>query len=367
MIRFVALVLAAMALSGQEAPVGNGAGVANPDRGQATAGHPVFLYEEALTADARAALVDAGAKPYFVIYQNNVDPDAQRTGRINVSALGRGVLASQGDTPAGWGVLDFEEPFLALIQEGPSHPRYASLVDTMVEAIRAMKRVFPNVKWTYYGVPGLLYYVDGRPWSEVPPEQRLAEERRQGAAWAPVMAECDWIAPCIYNVVGDKSGSASPPDGIRKSTRDWSEARTRVAVRFVKERGLEVPVIPFASPLFMPGGGARTYSPIPTSIFVEDTVEPARRAGASGLCLWMGAKYLIQAAARPSNDEERLMVGRWAVDAGLPREALEGDDGAIRVAGLLARSQVSAMRAASASWNAASGRPPAEQPGKTGH
>jgi len=313
----------------------------------------VLLYEEALDGASLTALAKSGAQKYFVIYQNNADPSAQKTGVIDPSALGKAVISQEGETPTGWGVLDYEEPFLAAIQEGPQSPRYAALVQTMVDAIRSMKRVFPKVKWTYYGIPGLLYYIDGKSWSELSEIDRKREVDRQLVAWGPVMAECDWLSPCIYNVFGDGKGSRSAPPAIRKSTREWSEARTHVAAKFVSDRKLTIPVIPFVSPIYMPDGGARTYSVVPDDVLVEDTIVPAFQGGASGLCFWSGASYLIRTTFSPSaSATERQLLDIWSQDLGIDRASMAGEDGKRRITEMLAKCQLRGINAANSQWSA---------------
>ena len=59
------------------------------------------------------------------------------------------------------GVLDFEDPYDGWIFKGANSPECQKAVSTMVSALREIKKMFPKVKWTYYGVPNLLYYIDG--------------------------------------------------------------------------------------------------------------------------------------------------------------------------------------------------------------
>ncbi len=312
---------------------------------------PVLLYEEALTVASRDAIEAAGAQKYFIIYQNNVDPGAQKLGAIDASALGRGIVDSRGDTPEGWGVLDFEDPFFAIIQDGPSNPRFAKAVESMVQALRSVKRAFPHVKWTFYGLPLLRYYVDGKAWAALTPEERARETDRQLAAVDQILAESDWLSPSIYNMVGDAKGSLVANDEIRNCTREWAEALTSMSVRYAKTRPVPPKVIPFVSPLYMPGGGARTGSIIPPGVFMEDTIEPAVRGGANGLCFWMGAGHLIRLAASDTRQPEVAgIISNLAEDWKLPREALEGANGSLRLSDRFGEAQAAAVLLARSRW-----------------
>jgi hypothetical protein len=312
---------------------------------------PVLLYEEALTVPARDAMEAAGAQKYFIIYQNNVDPGAQKLGAIDASALGRGIVESRGDTPEGWGVLDFEDPFFAIIQDGPTNPRFAKAVESMVQALRSAKRAFPKVKWTFYGLPLLRYYVDGKAWASLTPQEKARETNRQLNSVDSILAESDWLSPSIYNMVGDAKGSLVANDEIRSCTREWAEALTSMSVRYAKTRPVPPKVIPFVSPLYMPGGGARTGSIIPREVFMEDTVEPAVRGGANGLCFWMGAGHLIRLAASDTRQPDVTgIIDNLAQDWRLPREALEGANGSLRLSERLGQAQAAAVLLARSRW-----------------
>lgn len=312
---------------------------------------PVLLYQEALTVPARDAMDAAGAQKYFIVYQNNVDPGAHRLGVIDASALGRGIVQSQGDTPEGWGVLDFEDPFFAVIQDGPTNPRFAKAVESMVQALRSVKRAFPKVKWTFYGLPLLRYYVNGKAWASLTSEERAREIDRQLAAVAPILAESDWVSPSIYNMVGDAKGSLVANDEIRNCTREWAEALTGMSVRYANTRPVPPKVIPFVSPLYMPGGGARTGSIIPPDVFKEDTIEPAVRGGANGLCFWMGAGHLIRLAESDTRQPDVAgIIENLAQDWKLPREALEGANGSRCLAERFGEAQAAAVLLARRRW-----------------
>lgn len=351
-----ATVLTRLPVQASDPPRPTATGVSEP---APIAPKPIFLFEEAITPEARTAMEAAGGQKYFIIYQNNVDPSAQKLGVIDASALGQGIIQACGDTPSGWGVLDFEDPFFSILQDGPSNPKYAAAVDSMAQAIRSVRRVFPKVKWTYYGLPLLRYYVDGRSWSSLSEEVKARETERQISAVSPILAECDWLAPMIYNMVGDGKGSRIASDDIRKCTQEWSESLIRMTVKYAQSRPVPPRVIPFVAPLYQEGGQARTCSVIPMNVFLEDTVKPARRGGAGGLCFWLGASNLIKLAAKdPKKQEIATVIEHWAQDNAVPVEAFYGDNGTRRITALLAEAQSAALKQAASSWMLSSGTSP---------
>lgn len=322
---------------------------------------PVLLYEEALDAKGLKFLTEAGAERYFVVYQDNADPQASKSGIIDAAAVARYVVKSQGDTPIGWGVLDFEMPFDQLLHEDPKSVRTIAAVKSMVDAIRTMKRVFPKVKWTYYGMPGLLFYLPDGDWKSASTESKSSEIARQLAAYGPILVECDWLAPCIYYTVGDGRGGRDPTKAVRDATRAWIGERTAMCVKFAKGLPKAIPVIPFASPLFMPGGGARAFSVIPAAVVDEDVLAPAAAAGAVGVCMWTGASNFIGIAtgARPGESMtegggKSALVRTWAEDLGLSADQLEGEPGRQRLSAMISDAQVAMASLARRRWSALS-------------
>jgi hypothetical protein len=327
---------------------------------------PVVLYEEGLDAVGLAALTELGAQRYFVVYQNNADTGAQKTGVIDPSKVARYVVETKGDTPEGWGVLDFENPFDNMLQKDPTSEQSKAAIKSMVETIRVMKRAFPRVRWTYYGMPGLKYYLPDGDWSKASARTKTAEVEHQLAAYGPVLSECDWLAPCVYYTVGDARGSKTASLEVREATRAWIAERTAMCVRFAAKRGHPVPVIPFASPLYMPGGGARAFSVIPSEVMEEDVLLPVLKGGAAGLCIWTGASTFIGIAtdARPGDTMtegggKSALIKTWAEDLSVDPTELRGEGGRELLTRMISQAQVSMASAARRRWNVPAGPPTA--------
>jgi hypothetical protein len=330
---------------------------------------PIVLYEEGLDSNGLTGLSKCGAEKYFVIYQNNADTNAQKSGLIDPSAVAHSVAKGQGDTPQGWGVLDFEDPFDQLLQTKPSSEATKAAVKSMVETIRVMKRVFPNVKWTYYGMPGLLYYLPDGDWHTATQGSKDAEISRQLSVYGPVLSECDWLAPCVYYTVGDGHQGRTPPQGVRMATQAWVTARTKMCVDFAAKQEKPVPVIPFASPLYMPGGGSRAFSVIASEILDEDIVAPISRAGAAGICMWTGATNFIGIATgeRPGDTMTEgggkvALIKTWSEDLNVSPRDLEGEIGRERLTRMISQAQVSMAASAKRRWSKSTDAPALKPP-----
>lgn len=320
-----------------------------------TGARPIVVYNDAVSLSGLEQLIATGAVRYLIVYQNNCDPEAQRTGIIDPDKVAKHVLELGGDVPTGWGVLDFEMPFDEWIHEGPDSPRQKIAVKSMVETIERMKRLFPKVRWTYYGIPGLTYYLDGATWVTASRTQKDREIARQIAQYGAVMDACDWLGPCAYDTVG--KGSLRNPTSIREATRAWHKARTELCVTYVKSKGRDCPVIPFVSPIYQPGGGARFNSVIPSDVMLEDTIRPIMEAGGAGIAIWSPGKRLIDLVTGRISDKNytegggvATTVKNWSGDLGVPEAELRTPDATERLEKMLADAVVEMARQANQAW-----------------
>ena len=294
---------------------------------------PVVIYDEALSIGALERLVKLGGRRYSIVYQDDCDKGAKKSGTIDIAALARHVAERPSGFPSEWAVLDYETPFDEWIREGPGTAHWKIATDSMVAAIERMKVLFPGVKWTYYGVPRLEYYMDGKTWASATDAAKKAEIERQFQRYAPIIAKCDWLAPSIYMVVGDRKDGGRPGDLQRGETRAWTRAVIESAVDFGRRVGNPVPAVPFVSPVYQPGGGARNQAFIPPAMIDECTIRPIVEAGGSGVCIWSAGSYIVSQVTAPlpagkAPDADMAPVLRqWSEDLRVPESTLRSPDG----------------------------------------
>lgn len=244
------------------------------------------------------------AQRYLIIYQG-ADPNAARTGSIDVDAVIRAIEEqTRGGAPR-WGMLDFEDPFTTNLQRGADDPRCQASVSTMVAAMRAVRARFPNIRWTYYGTPFVPYWLDGKTWITAAPDAKGALLQKLFKVYAPIVAECDWVSTSIYPVYDPTMFDAANPQTVREHGRAWRTA----AVGLAKILADGKPVIPTVSPVWQPNGVARAGTSVGQQQFIEDQVEPAAAAGARGVALWTGLGHGIELAVgglerHPDQDEK---------------------------------------------------------------
>ena len=261
-----------------------------------------ILYDWAPASDPSisAMLEKARAQPYILVYQN-VDLPSIQSGIIDSSKIIADVRQRFGNNPTGWGMLDFEDPFDSVLQAGPSHPKYETCVKSMLQALRDTKRAFPNVKWTYYGIPGLAYWPGGTLWSKANPEKRQAEIERQIEGYGPVLAELDWYSPCLYDVYRLDTMSEDAKAEHLVNEREYRIARVNVIREFLRRKGLPArPILPSVSPFFAPGGNTIENGVIPRDEVIRDQILPAIAAKCDGIAIWTCGNWYVQQATRPT-------------------------------------------------------------------
>lgn len=271
-----------------------------------------LLYDELADPAALEAVVQLRSERFLIIYQS-VDPNAAKSGLIDVEALIGAIRSKEKDGLPNWGMLDFESPFYDVLAKGPDDPDFARTVRTMIEAIRAVKAAFPATKWCFYGLPQMPYWIGPKPqdWLSAPADVKRAQVQKAIKTFGAIAAEMDWMSPSIYGVYAPESVKSQEPSLTREQGRTWR----RAVVGLSKMMARGKPVLPIICPWWCPGGSAPYCRVIPRREFLEDIVAPAIDFGASGFALWSAMNYQIArvTAADPSRfgDETNFGTREW--------------------------------------------------------
>ena len=234
---------------------------------------------------------------YFGVYQST-DPNAH-TGQIDVPRVvqaTRSIVAANPNME--WGMLDFEHPYNEVLLAGPSDPLYANAVASKVALIKAVKEEFPNIKWTYYGVPRLPYWVDGQTWSTMSETKRRELFDHAQDSYGPIMSELDWVQPTVYdkyernmgfplsNLVARDAAERAYRVALVEVTRDW----------YTRSELQAKPILPAVSPWFLDASKATMFRAIPSEEMESDQLRAVIEAGAQGVSVWSGMRHKIMLA-----------------------------------------------------------------------
>ena len=256
---------------------------------------PLTLLYDALPDESLInSIVSMKVMPWVQI---NQDAASYKSGVLDIEAITREVNTKTGGHPPTWMMLDIEEPFFELLMKGPNSPEYKKSIDTMVATIRAMKSLWPNSKWTFYGIPNLPYWIEGKGWANATDEQKKKMLESVAAISEPLIAESDWVSVSIYDyydpsmvIPGSPNSVRGTPESVRMDGCAWRMAQVGLAKLLARGK----PVIPNVCQFWAPGGVAPYCRLIPARAFIENQILPAIKAGATGFALWTGMNYRIE-------------------------------------------------------------------------
>lgn len=192
-----------------------------PTAAQQNGRQQLYVCMENLTPASLALLQQNKVPIIKIIYQNFIDPDNDN--RVDTDVLRKRITALfPNANDGGYGVIDWEAK--GFFDKLPANdPGFGQLANEYRTAIRTAKKLRPNVKWGFYGLPFRKYMSYNNEW------------RQRNMSVAPILKEADFIAPSLY---------AFFPDSLReKDNKDYVEQNVSMALQIGKQ--LNKPVLPF--------------------------------------------------------------------------------------------------------------------------
>ena len=269
-----------------------------------------LLYDTLPSANATERVKAIGARPFYILYQS-CDPQAEKSGLIDIDVCLKAIESENAGNPPEWGMLDFEEPFTADLQKGADSFECQRALQSMIALVRAVKFKYPNTKWSYYGVPYLPYWIGNYGWSTASDSAKRSALESSIAIYKTLVAELDWISTTIYAKYDPRLFSEDRQDTMLKEGHAWRKAQVGLAVLLGKGK----PVIPTACPYWTAGGKADFCRVISLPEFLNDQIVPSVEAGATGFAVWTAIGYFIdKATASPDkiyNNEANFGQKEW--------------------------------------------------------
>ena len=240
---------------------------------------------------------------FFVLYQDAVP--GSKDGTIDVART-VSEIRRQASLPK-FGMLDFEDPFTEVLRKGSTHPLHRTVVDSMIETIRAVRKAFPATKWAFWGFPEIPFWLDGvtgKDWATASDSQRDCAMRDAMQSHRELLLECDWVAPWAYDLFELRSaGSAALAHTESAGAVAWFKAKVTIArSTFAEARRPAPPIIPCISLLYAPGGRAPSSALIPIEEFRSDLVEPILAMPVDGIALWTPLAYFSRLASKDASE-----------------------------------------------------------------
>lgn len=251
--------------------------------------------EEKLDISARTRY---GAERYYIWYASWDTGHGSTIGNlsINTQKVIDDVRAYFGDKePEGYGQLDYEGDFFRGLDAGKGTKENQEATKVMVSALRVMKKEFPKMKWTYYGLPILKYWLphpsptNSYTWVNAPDDVKQAEIDHKYDCYEELLKECDWLNPSFYN--------RYDPD-VNKNILEREVAYRKALIRFThlfnERQGTEKHIIPMIGPWYAPGGKAEYSNKlVQNDFFVNSTLLPYLQEDIDGLAVWYAHTYYV--------------------------------------------------------------------------
>ncbi|MEK7390798.1 MAG: peptidoglycan-binding protein [Patescibacteria group bacterium] len=249
-----------------------------------------------------------GGELSYIIYGQYVDPE--NDGTVNVNMIEQYI---RGETPYSTGILsnfrgyvsiDIELPYLNWLRLSPTSSQFQQAQSQMILAIETAKRLRPNAKWGFYGLPTVNYWIDGpggrTGWASAPQSVKDTYITQMLAPTA-LYNKVDYLSPSIY----DHYPSDTIPQNIVEDNA-WIQNLTRASVRAANGK----PVFTFISPRFFNGSEPFSYSLVPPNEFQQQQIGVSLQNGADGIIWWGADRHSFCSAfssnCDPSGPEQNL-------------------------------------------------------------
>lgn len=254
---------------------------------------------------------------YVHVIGQGEDPHAEETGWIDIELVISNLMSRNPGGIHGWLELDFERPFVPILREGITNPRFEEIRTLMRAFVVRVKRAFPDAKVTIYNVPALPWRVpqqDGTfvGWPAIDSEQRSAAlEKLEDLK--PLLDEFDWFLPRYYDYLPTSEMPESDRERVVPAEIDHRLAHSQWLRSYIDASDRpDRKILPVVRTRWV--GGSSTYAEfhglsIPRKEFLFEQVYPALDGGANGLFIWGGAEnYALHIAfTQPGNWSEEIL------------------------------------------------------------
>ncbi len=157
----------------------------------------LFLCIGALGSAGQAFAASNNLQYVGLVGQASIDPSNDLT--VHEDLLNKRIVQLFPDSNAsGYAILDWEGNGMNLLTSLPqSDPQFQLVLGKFISALQYAKKLRPNVKWSYYGMPTREYWHMNAQWQQK--NQQLI----------PLLKMCDMLTPSLYKPYSDASGQGN--------------------------------------------------------------------------------------------------------------------------------------------------------------
>ncbi len=268
-----------------------------------------------------------GVEEMLVLYPQNFDPQSMQTAKVSGEKIVAAVKAARGENPSGWVMLDYEIPFNTVFYNGKSDPRFEPMVASMIEGVKYAKLHLPNCKFTYYGVPNVLYYISNKGWEAMPEWARVQAHDSTLEKYLGIVKELDWLNPSVYDRFDLEKHPPADRPIIASRESKYRENVMRISDALRKAAGRpDLPIIPAVGIVYSEHGTATPWDAIAGGEFRSDQIDPSIAHGADGFAMWSALDYnawvatlaWVPTAGEPARSNARNILTKLLFDGAAP-------------------------------------------------
>jgi len=250
-----------------------------------------------------------GVKKYYIYYPSGVSESEFNARKIDVSRIEQSVISSVGEDFEGIGMLDYEYDWFRALDKGADDEENKVTTDVLIEAIQWLKKRFPKMKWGFYDLPKMPYWLphpsptNSYTWANAPEELKERTMAFHEAAYSRLLKECDYMNVSRYH--------RYDPDvhthDISPRECEWRKKCTDLAHRINKVNGTNLPIYAMYHQRYPTGGKAEFVGKLVQKDFMVDTlVKPHIESGVNGFMYWDANHYYAWTAIPTGNSAPNL-------------------------------------------------------------
>lgn len=252
-----------------------------------------------------------GVKKYFLFYPAmGQDQNDFRNKRIDVDIISQRLIDEAGADFEGYAMLDYEGDWFRSLDKGANTKENELITRVMVEALQELKKRFPKVKWSYYGIPKVPYWLPdprtGRTelnWGNAPREVKESVMEMKLNAYRGLLLHCDYMNPSLYNRYDPEDDEVKIHiPNIENVEYEYRKAATLIARKVNEVNGTSIPILPMFSHTYAVGGDVEYPGKLVDKDFLNKTMfRPNLDVGVDGFMYWNAIHYYAWEAL-PTND-----------------------------------------------------------------
>lgn len=261
---------------------------------------------------------EMGVRKYFLFYPSFNFAEDYANKKINVDLIAEHVRKDVGEDFEGYGMLDYEGGFFKDLDKGEGSKENQVITQVMVDALHQLKKMFPKMKWSYYGIPKVPYWLpdpktgqNWLTWATAPQELKDSIIDYYVNAYKELLLHCDYMNPSLYNRYDptDPEVQKYIPK-FEETEYEYRKAAALIAKKVQEVNKTNIPILPMFCHTYAVGGDVEYPGKLVQRDFMDRCVfKPFLDVGVNGFMYWNAIHYYAWEALPTDNTRPSLNSG----------------------------------------------------------